>query len=123
MNLIFAGGHGGVIQAVYNGDADFGFSYDDARRTLRKENPDVGEKIIVIGISPEIPNDVIAVNADLSDELQQLILDGMVAFLAQGEEAENFFDTFYGWTAVEPVEDSEFDPVREAQEAFGITEP
>ena len=123
MNLIFAGGHGGVIQAVYNGDADFGFSYDDARRTLRKENPDVGEKIIVIGISPEIPNDVIAVNADLSDELQQLILDGMVAFLAQGEDAENFFDTFYGWTAIEPVEDSEYDPGREAQESFGITEP
>ena len=59
-----------------------------------KENPDVGEKVIVIGISPEIPNDVIAVNADLSDELQQLILDGMVAFLAQGEESAEFLIYF-----------------------------
>lgn len=123
IDLFFAGGHSGVIQALYNGDADFGFSYDDARRTIRKENPDVGEKLIVIGISPEIPNDVIAVNSDMSQELKDLIYEGMQAFLAQGEESEEFFDLFYGWTEAEPVEDSEFDPVREAQEAFGITEP
>ena len=43
--------------------------------------------------------------------------------LHKEKNLRNFFDTFYGWTAVETVEDSEFDPVREAQEAFGITEP
>ena len=47
----------------------------------------------------------------------------MVACLAQGEESEEFLDIFYVWTSIEPVEDSEFDPVREAQESFGITEP
>ena len=59
----------------------------------------------------------------MSQELKDLIYEGMQAFLAQGEDSEEFFDIFYGWTEAEPVEDSEFDPVREAQEAFGITEP
>ena len=55
---VFAGSHDGVIAGLYNGDAKFGVSYDDARRTLRKTNPDVGEKVIAMGITDEIPNDV-----------------------------------------------------------------
>ena len=42
----YAGSHDGVISGLYNGDAKFGVTYDDARRTLRKTNPDVGEKVI-----------------------------------------------------------------------------
>ena len=39
---IFTGGHDGAVAAVYNNDADIGISYDDARRSLRKEKLDVG---------------------------------------------------------------------------------
>ena len=33
---------------------------------LRKTNPDVGEKVIAMGITDEIPNDVVAVRTDLT---------------------------------------------------------
>ncbi len=59
--------------AVYNGDADIGISFDDARRTMRKENIDVGEKVIVFNITAEIPNDVVAVSADLPNDLKEAI--------------------------------------------------
>ncbi|MEM9466914.1 MAG: PhnD/SsuA/transferrin family substrate-binding protein, partial [Actinomycetota bacterium] len=55
---VFAGGHDGAVTAVYNGDATFGLSFDDARRNIRNENPDVGEQVIVFNITEEIPNDV-----------------------------------------------------------------
>ena len=34
----FAGSHDGVIAGLYNGDAKFGVTYDDARRT-KENNP------------------------------------------------------------------------------------
>ena len=70
---VFAGSHDGVISGLYNGDAKFGVTYDDARRTLRKTNPDVGEKVIAIGISAEIPNDVVAVRSDLPEDIKTKI--------------------------------------------------
>ena len=35
---IFTGGHDAAVIAVYNGDADIGLSFDDARRTIRGES-------------------------------------------------------------------------------------
>ena len=48
----YAGSHDGVISGLYNGDAKFGVTYDDARRTLRKTNADVGEKVCLLYTSP-----------------------------------------------------------------------
>ena len=74
----FAGSHDGVIAGLYNGDAKFGVTYDDARRTLRKTNADVGEKVIAFAITEEIPNDVIAVRTDLPEDIKQQIYDDVM---------------------------------------------
>ena len=34
---VFSGGHDASVIAVYNGDADVGLSFDDARREIRDE--------------------------------------------------------------------------------------
>ena len=72
----YAGSHDGVIAGLYNGDAKFGVTYDDARRTLRKTNPDVGEKVIAFGITDEIPNDVCV-------EEKEFLLDNPDKFICQ----------------------------------------
>ncbi len=122
INPVFAGGHDSSVTAVYNGDAEIGLSFDDARRTIRKTNPDVGEKNIVFWITEEIPNDVVAVNADLPDSLKEAIFTAVSDYL-DTDEGQEIFDSIYGWTGIRRAEPSDFDIVREAAEKLGITEP
>ncbi len=116
---VFAGSHDGVIAGLYNGDAKFGVSYDDARRTLRKTNPDVGEVVIAIGITAEIPNDVIAVRAGLPEELKTQIYE-IVSDYISTDEGQAVMDEIYGWTDIVPAVNSEFDVVKQAAEEFGL---
>ena len=118
---VFAGGHDGSVAAVYNGDADFGVAYDDARRSLRKTNTDVGDKVIVFNLTSEIPNDVIAVRTDLPDSLKGAIYYNMDAYL-KTEEGEAVSDEVFGWTDMQVAKDSDFDVVREANEKLGVND-
>jgi len=113
--------HTDSVAAVYNGDFDIGLSFDDARRGIREDNPDVGSKVIVFNITDEIPNDIVAVRGELPDELKQAIFDATKAFLAT-EEGEAIFDEIYGWTDVQEAIDSDFDVVREAAVKLGVSE-
>ena len=119
---VFAGSHDAAVTAVYDGSADIGLSFDDARRTIRGERPDVGEQVIVFNITDEIPNDVVAVRSELPDSLKDAIYDAVAEFL-ETEEGEEIFDAIYGWTDVRRAVESDFDVVREAAATLGITEP
>ncbi len=122
VNGVFTGGHDAAVTAVYNGDAEIGLSFDDARRTIRGENPDVGEKVIVFSITDEIPNDVVAVSSDLPQDLKDAIYDSIAAYLAT-DEGQAIFDEIYGWTDISRAVESDFDIVRNAANTLGITEP
>ena len=110
---IFTGGHDGAVAAVYNNDADIGLAYDDARRSLRKEKLDVGEKVIVFNLTPEIPNDVVAVSTLLPSSLKAAIYNAMSAYLST-EEGEAVLDEVAGWTDIRRAVESDFDVVRQA---------
>ena len=112
---IFTGGHDGAVAAVYGNDADIGISYDDARRSLRKEKLDVGEKVIVFNLTPEIPNDVVAISTLVPSSLKVAIYDAMVSFLST-DEGEAVMDEIAGWTDIRPAVESDFDVVRQAAE-------
>jgi len=109
----YLGSHDNTVASVYNGDFDIGLSYDDARRTLRKEQLDVGTEVIVFNLTGEIPNDVVAVRGELPDDLKQAVFDATEAYLAT-EEGELVFDEIYGWTGIRKAVDSDFDIVRAA---------
>ena len=112
---IFTGGHDGAVAAVYGNDADIGLSYDDARRSLRKEKLDVGEKVIVFNLTAEIPNDVVAVSTLLPASLKAAIYDAMAAYLST-EEGEAVMDEIAGWTDIRRAVESDFDVVSQAAE-------
>ncbi|MEQ8839938.1 MAG: phosphate/phosphite/phosphonate ABC transporter substrate-binding protein [Acidimicrobiales bacterium] len=119
---VFTGGHDAAVTAVYDGSADFGLSFDDARSTIEDVSPDVGEKVIVFSITDEIPNDVVAVRTDLPESLKDAIYTAIEDYLAT-DEGEAVFDEIYSWTDIAPANDADFDIVREAATALGITEP
>ena len=115
----YLGSHTDTVGAVYNGDFDIGLSFDDARRNIRKDSPDVGSKVIVFNITDEIPNDVVVARSELPEDLRQAVYDATEAFLST-DEGVALFDEIYGWTGIRPANDADFDVVREAAAALGI---
>ncbi|MCB1246019.1 MAG: PhnD/SsuA/transferrin family substrate-binding protein, partial [Acidimicrobiia bacterium] len=115
----YLGSHTDTVAAVYNGDFDIGLSFDDARRNIREDSPDVGSKVIVFNITDEIPNDVVVALTSLPESLRQAVYDATALFL-ETEDGVALFDEIYGWTDIRPAVDSEFDVVREAAAELGI---
>ncbi len=70
------------MQAVYDGDAAVGVSFNDARTLLVEQIPDVGEKVVVFAWSSPIPNDGFAVAGDLPDDLKEAITAALLDIAA-----------------------------------------
>ena len=78
-----------------------------------------GEKVIAIGISAEIPNDVVAVRSDLPEDIKSKIYQILSDYMAT-EEGAAVMDEIYGWTDVVPADNSEFDVVKQAAEELSL---
>ena len=89
--------HDGSILNVYNGDAEVGVSFNDARRNVRRDFPDVGEKVIVFNITGRIANDVIAVRSELPQSLKDAIFEAMSLYI-NTPEGELVMEEIYSWT-------------------------
>lgn len=94
----------------------------DARAAIRGEAPDVVQKVRILGLSPEIPNDTMSFSPDFPEDLKQAILDAVTAYVQSDACAETLCnENFYDWTDVAPVFDENFDGIRLMLEAQGIT--
>jgi phosphonate transport system substrate-binding protein len=108
---LFAGSHDGAVQAVYDGDAQVGTSFNDARTLLTDQLPDVGDKVVVFAWSAPIPNDGFAVAGDLPQDLK----DGITAALLDIASTPAGLETLsiYDIDGLRPVNPADFDIVRE----------
>lgn len=107
------------VLAVYNGDAEVGFSFWDARDIVAKDTPDVGQKVVVFALTEEIPNDGVAVSADLSPELQDRITKALEDF-SNTDEGSKILTDIYSITKLAPADPSSLDVVARAAEALGL---
>ncbi len=107
------------VLAVYNGDAEVGFSYWDARDLVKKDKPDVGQKVVVFALSEEIPNDGVAVSKDLSPALQTKITNALEHFAdtAQGTKA---LQSIYSITKLAPADPKSLTVVADAANKLGL---
>jgi len=117
--VVDAGGHDGVVKAVYNGDCDAGATFVDARTQVEEEFPDVSEKIVVIATSDAIPNDNVSVIKDLPADLVAKVRDGLLAVL-KTEAGAKAMKTTYGVEALEPADDTFYDTFRVTLDKSGI---
>ncbi len=115
---LFAGGHDSSVQAVYDGDAVAGVSYNDARGEIVEISPDVGEQVVVFGWSGPIPNDGFAVAGDLPDSLVEAITDAFVA-ISDTEEGATLLSELYNIDDLVPVTSSDYDVIRELETELG----
>lgn len=99
-----------------------GYQVLDARLTVSEELPDVVQKVRILDLTKEIPNDTMSFSPDFPDELKQTIMDAVMAYLPTEACLETLCnEQFYGWTAAAPIFDENFDGIRILMEAQGIT--
>jgi phosphonate transport system substrate-binding protein len=99
-----------------------GWTILDARRNILTDAPDVVQKIKILTISPQIPNDTLSFAPDFPADLRAEIEAALVAF-AETEEWANSIGSrdFYGWTGLSPAADADYDFVRKMVEETGYT--
>ena len=109
-----------MVAAVYNGDCDAGATYVDARGTLEEEQPDVMEKVVVFHITADIPNDGVQFAPGFDEELQEQIVEGLLA-ISETDEGQEALDTAYSWAGLERHGDEFYDPFRQVLQASGVS--
>ncbi|MCZ2127689.1 MAG: phosphate/phosphite/phosphonate ABC transporter substrate-binding protein [Anaerolineales bacterium] len=96
----------------------------DARAAVSGEAPDVIQKVRILALSKEIPNDTMSFSPDFPADLQQQIIAAVTAFVTLDNPAcadSLCNEKFYSWTGVGPIADENFDGVRILVAQQGIT--
>jgi phosphonate transport system substrate-binding protein len=98
-----------------------GFRPKDARRNIRKDAPDVIQKVKIVTLSDPIPNDGLAFGPEFPQDVQETIVSALLEFAE--EDPDGFATAFdaYSWSSVATTNDAEFDFIRSLVQALGIT--
>lgn len=99
-----------------------GYRVLDARANIREEFPDVVEKVRILSLSPDIPNDTMSFGPDFPAELRAQIETAIAAFAESEAWGQSLgSEDFYGWSGLEAATDAEYDFIRLMVAESGIT--
>lgn len=127
--FVFAGKHDSVIAMIYQGQVDAGATFyspenngqpQDARKLVKTQYPDVFEKIKILALTEEIPNDPIVFRKDLPADLKIKIEDSLIAYLRTAEGQDTFMK-LYNMNDVVQVTDKNYDDIRMTLKNIGKT--
>ena len=119
MEIVDAGGHDGVVTAVYNGECAAGATFEDARSTVEETYADVMDMVVVIDVSAPIPNDTLSYSPMLSEETREAITEALIV-IAEDEDNLELLGAVYDWSGLDAAEDAFFDDFREQLDAAGV---
>jgi phosphonate transport system substrate-binding protein len=103
---------GAIALAVYNGTADCGGMFGDARTTALKTAPDIMSKTKVVFIAPqEVPGDPQVVRHNLNPAQKARVKQAMIK-LGADPAMKKTLDALYQIASMEPAKDADYDPVR-----------
>ncbi len=118
--IVDAGAHDAVVAAVYNGECDAGATYVDARTRIEADHPDVMEKVVVLEVTEDIPNDGVQFVPSMPPELRDKIVQGLLA-IAGTDAGKEALSTAYQWSGLIQADDSFYDPFRQVLQASGMS--
>lgn len=102
----------GIALDVYNGTADCGAMFGDARTGVIKTAPDVLSKTKVVFLAPqEIPGDPQVVRHNLNPAQKKKVEQALIK-LGSDPAMKKALNDLYAIASMEPVKDSDYDSVR-----------
>jgi len=118
----FAMKHDNVITMVYQKQVTAGatfysppdpeFGIQDARDRVRKQFPDVEEKIKILALTEAIPNDPVVFRKGIDEELKDKIVEAMIEFISTEKGKEAFFK-IYAVEGLTRTSDKDYDVLRD----------
>ena len=114
--VLFAGSHPAVIEAVRNGSVDAGAIADNRWYTALAEGVIEEGELDIIWESDPVPNIPITVLKSMDSELKAKLLQALLAVPPEIIEAQGVNEIGYA-----KIFDSDYDVIREVQEYLGLT--
>ncbi|MFI5392033.1 MAG: phosphate/phosphite/phosphonate ABC transporter substrate-binding protein, partial [Bacteriovoracales bacterium] len=121
-NKIFAARHDNVINMVYQKQVEAGATFNsdpspdgaitDARSLVISQFPDVTNKIKILALTENIPNDPVVFRSDLSDLIRNSFSNALKKYL-NTPEGNKTFSKIYNFQGVVPATDSDYDGLRQ----------
>lgn len=117
---VFAMKHDSVVSMIYQKQVDAGATFysppidgviDDARRLVIQQYPDVTDKIKIIGLTPEIPNDPIVFRKDMPENMKLEITNALLDFI-KTPDGRDAFNAMYSVTDLKLATDDDYKIVR-----------
>lgn len=117
---MFAMRHDSVISMIYQRQVDAGATFysppekgviQDARRLVKAQYPDVEQKIKIIGLTSDIPNDPIVFRKDLPPQIEEEVIQGLIAF-AKTTEGLKVLKDLSSITGFKICTDKDYDETR-----------
>jgi phosphate/phosphite/phosphonate ABC transporter binding protein len=93
----------------------------DARRNLRREVPDVIQKLRILDTTSQIANDTVSFGPEFAPQLRELIMNALFTFAESDPEGFAEAMDAYSWTGVNPATDADYDDIRLSVQASGFS--
>jgi len=84
----------------------------DARRNIREDAPDVIQKVRIVGLSEEIPNDTLSYSPEFPQDVRDTVNNALKSFAENDPDAFETAFAAYSWSGVADTSDGEFDYIR-----------
>jgi phosphonate transport system substrate-binding protein len=117
---VFAGGHDAALTALLHGAVDAAAVFDEAPQRFVRDPSRLAE-LLMIAESPRIPNDGVCARPGLPPEMLARLTRGLLAMNAPAHRP--VLQRLYAIDGLEPAEDGDYDPVREAVNLLAIPRP
>lgn len=118
---VFAMKHDSVVSMIYQGQVDAGATFysppeekdgiQDARRLVKAQYPDVEDKIEIVKLTNDIPNDPITFRKDMPEGMKKAIVEAFLK-MVQDDKGREAFKAIYGVTALQVATDKDYDSIR-----------
>lgn len=107
---------------IVAGEPEFGgYRLRDARARLFDTTPEIFDQTRILAVSEPIPNDTVVMGSDISPELARQILATLAEFAASDACTTSLCSAdLFGWTGLEPAEDSAYDPIRTIKDTLDL---
>ncbi|HDA0394082.1 TPA: phosphate/phosphite/phosphonate ABC transporter substrate-binding protein [Staphylococcus aureus] len=112
MKIVNVKGHDQAVISLLNGDVDAATVFNDARNTVKKDQPNVFKDTRILKLTQAIPNDTISVRPDMDKDFQEKLKKAFID-IAKSKEGHKIISEVYSHEGYTETKDSNFDIVRE----------
>ncbi len=126
---VFAMTHDAVVSMIYKGRVDAGAAFysppaageiQDARRLVKTQYPDVEEKIKILHLTSDIPNEPVVFRKDMPEKMKKDIVEAFMK-LIEMPEGKDAVSKLFGITELKKSTDADYDSVRTMIKTLGTS--